>query len=82
MPLATSASFGVASPFLSFLFDVATALGGAAVFFPAEETLELAYYFAPPKFEPFACAARTISSGLGSEKAVARKEDEEAYGIA
>lgn len=82
MPLATSASLDVASPFLSFLVAVGAALGGAAVFFPAEETLELAHYFALPKFEPFACAARTISSGLGSENAVARKEDEEAYGIA
>jgi hypothetical protein len=81
-PSATSTSLETAPPFLSFLVVVVDALGVAVVFFPAEETLELAYYFSLAKIEPFACAAKTMSSGLGSENAVPRKDDEEAYGIA
>lgn len=77
MPLLTSTSLDATSAFLSFLVGVDVPLAGATVFFPAEEILELACYFSLAKFEPFACAARTTSSGLGSENAAARKEDED-----
>lgn len=55
------------------------ALGAAgAVFLPANgEKLELVHQFVLPKFEPFAWAANTISSGLGSAKTEAWNEEEE-----
>lgn len=68
--------------FETFLVVEPAAFGAGTAFFPAEQVLELAHHFVLAKFEPFACAARTMSSGLGSENALETNEDDQLCGIA
>lgn len=60
----------------SFFCDFLGVFGVAGAFLPAGSELELAHHFAFAKFEPFARAASTMSSGLGSEKTDATNRDD------